>query len=446
MSETAAVVLAAGQGTRMKSDLPKVLHPLAGQPMLAHLWATLDALQPSPSRRVLVIGKGMEGVAKATPGAALAVQDPPLGTGHAARAAAPALDGFAGDVLVLFGDCPLVTTDTLQQMLAARRGPSDPAVVVLGFRPDDPAQYGRLVVGKGGLEAIVEFKDANPEQRAIGLCNGGAMAIDAKRLPVLLGELRNDNAQGEFYLTDVVAVARRHGWTCAVVEGDADEVLGINSRQQLAEAEAVVQERLRTAAMTAGASMRDPSTVYLSFDTRLGRDVTIEPNVVFGPGVTVGDKVTIRGFSHIEGATVATGAIVGPFARLRPGAVIGDDAHIGNFVEIKAATVETGAKVNHLAYIGDARVGAKSNIGAGTITCNYDGFTKTKTDIGAGVFVGSNSTLVAPLTIGDGAYIAAGSTITKGVPADSLSIGRARQEDKPGRASVIRQMRQKKKP
>jgi len=445
MTETAAVVLAAGQGTRMKSSLPKVLHPIAGRSMLAHLWATLDALEPKPARRVLVLGKGMDQVAEAAPGAAVAVQDPPKGTGHAVLATRSVLADFTGDVLVLIGDAPLVTAETLQAALAARRAPDNPAVVVVGFRPDDPSGYGRLIVSPdGNLEAIVEHRDASAEQRTVGLCNSALMAIDGRLLFDLLAELRPDNAQGEYYMTDIVAIARRRGLRCAVVEADADEVMGINSRDQLADAEAVVQRRLRASAMAGGVTMRDPSSVFLCHDTRLGRDVTLEPNVVFGPGVAVGDNVTIRAFSHVEGATVAAGATVGPFARLRPGAAIGVDAHIGNFVEIKAASVEAGAKVNHLAYIGDARVGAKANIGAGTITCNYDGFSKTRTDIGVGAFIGSNSTLVAPLTIGDGAYVAAGSTITQSVADDALAIGRARQEQKPGRAAVIRRQRAKK--
>lgn len=444
MPQVAAVVLAAGQGTRMKSALPKVLHPIAGRPMLAQLWATLDALQPE--RRVLVLGKGQDAVAKAAPGAVIAVQDPPKGTGHAVLSARAALEGFDGDVLVLSGDAPLITAETLQAALAARRATPQPTVVVVGFRPDDPTGYGRLLQGAdGGLEAIVEHKDATPEQRQVGLCNSALMAIDGKLLFDLLAELRPNNAQGEYYMTDIVGIARRRGLRCAVVEADAEEVMGINSRDQLAEAEAVLQHRLRLAAMRGGVSMRDPASVYLSHDTSFGRDITIEPNVVFGPGVSVGDNVTIRGFSHLEGASVAPGAIVGPFARLRPGAKIGEDAHIGNFVEIKAASVEPGAKINHLAYIGDARVGAKSNIGAGTITCNYDGFTKSLTDIGAGVFVGSNSTLVAPLKIDDGAYIGAGSTITSAVEADALALGRAREVVKPGWAAEFRKSRQKKK-
>ena len=446
MPQVAAVVLAAGQGTRMKSALPKVLHPIAGRPMLAQLWATLDALEPKPIRRVLVLGKGMDVVAKAAPGAVIAVQDPPKGTGHAVLSAKAALQGFDGDVLVLSGDAPLITPATLQAALAARRAASSPAVVVVGFRPADPTGYGRLLQGAdGGLEAIVEHRDATPEQREVGLCNSALMAIDGRVLFDLLAELRPNNAQGEYYMTDVVGIARRRGLRCAVIEADAEEVMGINSRDQLAEAEAVLQRRLRLAAMQGGVTMRDPASVHLCHDTRFGRDVTIEPNVVFGPGASIGDNVTIRGFCHIEGASIAPGAIVGPFARLRPGATIGEDTHIGNFVEIKAATVEPGAKINHLAYIGDASVGAKSNIGAGTITCNYDGFTKSRTEIGAGVFVGSNSTLVAPLKINDGAYIGAGSTITADVEADALALGRAREVVKSGWAAVFRKSRQTKK-
>lgn len=416
----AAVILAAGQGTRMRSSLPKVLHALAGRPMLGHVGAVVGAL--NPGRIVVVTAKGKEQVAAAVPGAVAAVQDPPLGTGHAVLSAKPALQGFEGDLLVLFGDTPLVTTETLKAMLDARA--KGAAVVVLGFRPKDPAAYGRLVVGPNGLERIVEFKDANAEERAIGLCNAGVMALDGVHAFELLEAIRNDNAQREYYLTDVVGLARARGLSCAVVEGDAEEVLGVDSRQALAGAEAIIQRRLRAAAMANGVTMIDPDTVYLSHDTRFGRDVVIEPNVFFGPGVTVGDDVVIRAFSHLEQATVARGATVGPFARLRPGAVLGEEAHIGNFVEVKAATVEAGAKVNHLTYIGDARVGAKANVGAGTITCNYDGFGKYHTDIGAGAFIGSNTALVAPVKVGDDAIVGAGSTITEDVPPGALAVVR----------------------
>ncbi|MBL27206.1 MAG: bifunctional N-acetylglucosamine-1-phosphate uridyltransferase/glucosamine-1-phosphate acetyltransferase [Rhodospirillaceae bacterium] len=420
----AAVVLAAGKGTRMKSDLPKVLHPLAGRPMVGHLLATVDQLEPE--RTVVVVGHGMEAVSAAVGDRSIAVQEPQRGTGHAVMQARAALDGFEGDVLVLYGDTPLLTQATLEAMVEARNAHPDTAVVVLGMRPDDPGEYGRLVLGADGmLDAIVEFKDADESVRALDLCNSGVMAIDAARLFPLLDQVTDDNAKGEYYLTDIVGLARRDGLRCAVVEADVDELMGVNSRVDLAAAEAAVQERMRREAMLAGATLTDPGSVWFCHDTTIGRDVIIGPNVVFGPGVTIGDRVEIRPFCHIEGATVAAGATVGPFARLRPGAAVGEDAHIGNFVEIKKATVEQGAKVNHLTYIGDARVGAKANIGAGTITCNYDGFNKAHTDIGAGAFIGSNSALVAPVAIGAGAVIGAGSVITRDVEADALAVTRA---------------------
>ncbi len=434
----ATVILAAGKGTRMKSDLSKVLHPLAGRPMINHLLATLDGLQPE--KQVVVVGRDMDALCRAVAPARTAVQDPPMGTGHAVMAAREELDGFEGDVLVLFGDSPLVSRETLDAMLAARRANSDPAVVVLGFRPDDTAEYARLITDNdGGLEAIVEHKDASDDQRAITLCNSGFMAIDGKRLFALLDEVGTDNAKGEYYLTDIVAIARRKGWTCAWVEGPLDDVLGINSRAQLAEAEAVVQQRLRAAAMDGGVTMLDPSTVTLSFDTRFGRDVVIEPNVFFGPGVDVADRVTIKGFSHIEGASVGADAVVGPFARLRPGAELQAKAKVGNFVEAKNTVIEEGAKVNHLTYVGDSRIGAGANVGAGTITCNYDGFGKHRTDIGAGAFIGSNSTLVAPVTIGDGALVAAGSVVIRDVSGDAVALGRADQSERAGAAARFRQ-------
>jgi bifunctional UDP-N-acetylglucosamine pyrophosphorylase/glucosamine-1-phosphate N-acetyltransferase len=325
-------------------------------------------------------------------------------------------------------------------MLAARRGPGDPAVVVLGFRPDDTAEYARLITdGDGGLQAIVEHKDATPEQREITLCNSGFMAIDGSRLFALLDEIGTDNAKGEYYLTDIVAIARSKGWTCTWVEGPLDDVLGINSRAQLAEAESVVQRRLRRTAMDGGVTMLDPESVTLSHDTAFGRDVVIEPNVFFGPGVSVADNVVIKGFSHIEGAEIGPGAVVGPFARLRPGTRLETKAKVGNFVEAKNTVIEEGAKVNHLTYVGDSRIGAGANVGAGTITCNYDGFGKHHTDIGAGAFIGSNSTLVAPVTIGDGALVAAGSVVSKDVDKDALVLGRAGQEEKPGAAARFRQ-------
>jgi bifunctional UDP-N-acetylglucosamine pyrophosphorylase/glucosamine-1-phosphate N-acetyltransferase len=433
----AVVILAAGQGTRMKSKLPKVLHPVAGQAMLRHVLDAAAVLRPD--RIVVVTGKGQDDVAAAVAPATVAIQHPARGTGHAVMAAMPALKGFTGDVLVLYGDTPLLTADLLKSLLAARRAKADPAAVIVGFRPVDPAAYGRLIVdGKGALQKIVEFKNAAADERAVRLCNAGLMAFDGARLPVLLKKLSDKNPQGEFLLTDTVEHANAKGWTCRVVEADPVEVMGINTRGELSIAEAAMQQRLRAAAMAAGVTMTAPETVYLRSDTKLGRDVTIEPFVVFGPKVSVADDVVIRSHSYIEGATIARGATIGPYARLRPGARIAEGAHIGNFVEVKNADIEAGAKVNHLTYIGDARVGAKANIGAGTITCNYDGFDKHHTDIGAGAFIGSNSSLVAPVKIGDGAMVAAGSVITRDVPADALSVARGRQEDKPGVAAVFR--------
>ncbi len=432
--ETAAVVLAAGLGTRMKSDRPKVMHPIAGRPMVGHLVATLEAM--GLDRIVVVVGPESDTVAKALAPHPCVVQRERLGTGHAVLAARPALEGFTGDVLVLFGDSPLVETDTLSRMLRARRDGADPAVVVSGFRAADPGAYGRLITnGDGGLEAIVEARDATPAQRRVDLCNSGFMAIDGRRLFGLLDRIGNDNAKGEYYLTDIVALARADGAACAVVEGEEAEFLGINSRAELAAAEAWVQERLRAQAMAGGATLVAPQTVYFSHDTRLGRDVVVGPHVVFGPGVVVSDEVEILSFSHIEGANIAARARIGPFARLRPGARLGTDAHVGNFVEVKNATVEAGAKANHLSYIGDARVGAGANVGAGTITCNYDGFLKHHTDIGAGAFIGSNTALVAPVKVGDGASIGAGSVITRDVAAGALAVERADQKDVPGWAA-----------
>ncbi|MBT5050627.1 MAG: bifunctional UDP-N-acetylglucosamine diphosphorylase/glucosamine-1-phosphate N-acetyltransferase GlmU, partial [Rhodospirillaceae bacterium] len=358
-----------------------------------------------------------------------------------------ALEGFDGDVLVLCGDTPLLTAATMQEMVAARRAKSDPAVVVLGFRPDDPGEYGRLVTGSGGgLDSIVEYKEADDSQRAIGLCNAGIMAIDGKRLFELVDAVGNDNAKGEFYLTDIIGIARSKGWDCAVVEtDDCDEVMGVNSRAGLAEAEAAMQNRLRAAAMANGVTLTSPETVWFNSDTRLGRDVSIGPNVVFGAGVTIGDDVEIRAFCHIDGATVENGAVIGPYARLRPGADIGPDVHVGNFVEIKAARLDEGAKANHLSYIGDSWVGAGANIGAGTITCNYDGFFKSKTEIGEGAFIGSNTALVAPVKVGAGAITGAGSVIAKDVPDNALAITRSPQTDRAGWAMQYRLRKQAEK-
>ena len=435
--KTAAIVLAAGLGRRMNSALPKVLHPLAGRPMIAWLMDSLAEI--AAERVVVVVGPGMEAVAEAvaqvTVTAETVVQSEPLGTGHAVLAARDALAGFDGDVLVLFGGDPLIPPETMRAMLEVRRAAPAPAVVVLGMRPIDPDMYGRLVLGgDGSLERIVEFRDANAEERAIPLCNAGVMAVDGAHLFDLLDRAGNDNAKGEYYLTDIVGAARAAGLACAVVEGDAADLAGIDSRAELAAVEARVQDRLRAAAMAGGVTMIDPATVFLSFDTAFGRDVVIEPNVFFGPGVTVGDDVRIRAFSHLEGAVLADGVTVGPHARLRIGADIGAGARIGNFVEVKNAAIEAGAKVMHLSYIGDARVGEGANVGAGTITCNYDGFSKSRTDIGAGAFIGSNAALVAPVKIGDGAVVGAGSVITRDVPADAVATTRAPQETREGGA------------
>lgn len=424
-TKTAAVILAAGLGTRMKSALPKVLHPLAGRPMLSHLLAALDPIGLGPI--VVVTGTGMDAVADAAKPHPTAVQTEQLGTAHAVLAAKEALKGHDGDVLVLFGADPLIRPETIQAMLAAKE---ENAVIVLGFESETPGAYGRLVIAEdGSLEAIVEAKDAAPDQLDIGLCNSGVMLIDGGKIWDLLDRVGNDNAKGEYYLTDIIALAREDGLDCAVVMGDEAELLGIDDRADLACAEAAVQNQLRRAAMDAGATLTDPDSVFFHYDTVIGRDVTIGPNVVFGPGVTVGDNVTILSFCHIEGAAISSGARIGPFARLRPGAEIAEDVHIGNFVEIKNATVETGAKINHLTYVGDARVGAAANVGAGTITCNYDGVNKHRTDIGKDAFIGSNVALVAPVTIGDGALVGAGSVISKDVTADSLAVTRAPQKE-----------------
>jgi bifunctional UDP-N-acetylglucosamine pyrophosphorylase/glucosamine-1-phosphate N-acetyltransferase len=434
----AAIVLAAGLGTRMESDVPKVLHRLAGRPMIAHLMASLA--EAGVARAVVVVGPGMDAIAEVVAPHTTAVQAEQLGTGDAALAAKEALAGFSGGVLILNGDAPLITPETIGRVLVARRSVPHPALVVLGFHVHAPGAYGRLITASdGALEAIVEAVDASPGELAVDLCNSGVMAVDGTHLFPLLERLGSDNAKGEYYLTDIVALARADGLAVAVVEGTASELMGVNSRAELAAAEAVAQERLRQRAMAGGATLSDPQTVYFSFDTRMGRDVTVGPHVVFGPGVAVGDGAEILSFSHLEGAQVGAGVRVGPFARLRPGARIAPEAHIGNFVEIKNASVETGAKINHLAYVGDARIGAGANIGAGTITCNYDSIDKHFTDIGDGAFIGTNTSLVAPVTVGAGAMTAAGSVITKDVAADALAITRPDQIEVDGAAARFRQ-------
>ena len=454
----AVVVLAAGKGTRMKSDLPKVLHPVAGRPMLGHVLTSVSAL--SPAETVVVVAPGMDAVAAAAAPSRCAVQAQPLGTGHAVAAArealAPLIESGPVDLLVVFGDCPLMTSDTLQRMLDARRQADSreaaaPDFVGLAFRPEDPAAYGRVILddAKGGdaarIEKIVEFADADTAQRQIDLCNAGLVLGDAARLFALIDRLSSHNAQGEYYLTDVFGLAHADGRPAGVVECPADETLGVNSRADLALVEKVMQQRLRQRVMAEGATLVDPETVWLSADTQLGRDVTVQPSVFFGPGVSVGDRVEIRSFCHLEGAEVGDDVVLGPFARLRPGARLGHASHVGNFVEIKNAELGEGAKANHLTYLGDATVGAGANVGAGTITCNYDGFFKHRTTIGAKAFIGSNTALVAPVTVGDGALIAAGSTISEDVPADALAVERSEQRHREGAAARFREKRQAEK-
>ena len=437
----AAVILAAGKGTRMKSDLHKVLHPIAGKPMLLHLLESVEAL--GPMRKVVIVGSGKEQLetAVAGTGCAIAVQEPQLGTGHAVQQAEAALSGFDGNVLILYGDVPFVPVDTMRAMLARLGEADQPAVVVLGFEPSDGLQYGRVIASDSGrIEKMVEYKDATPAERDCRLCNSGLMAVRSQDLFALLSRVGKDNAAGEYYLVDIVNIAIADGRACAVITTDPFDVAGINSRAELAEMEAQWQARRRQQAMDEGATLVAPDTVWFSHDTDIGRDVLIEPNVFFGPGVTIADKVSIRGFSHIEGATIASGAEVGPFARLRPGAVLEEKAKVGNFVEVKKARLGKGAKASHLTYLGDADVGAGANIGAGTITCNYDGFFKYRTEIGAGAFIGSNSALVAPVTIGDGAIVAAGSVVTADVHADALAIARGSQEVKPNWAKRFREV------
>ncbi|UUL82994.1 bifunctional UDP-N-acetylglucosamine diphosphorylase/glucosamine-1-phosphate N-acetyltransferase GlmU [Sphingomonas qomolangmaensis] len=442
----AAIILAAGKGTRMKSDLHKVLHPIAGRPMLLHLVASVGAL--APDRIVAVVGAGREQVeaAVAPHGLSIAHQAEQLGTGHAVAQAQAALGGFSGDVLILYGDVPLVTAATMQRMIDRLHGDDAPASVVLGFRPADPGAYGRVIADAAGrIERMVEFKDASDAQRAVTLCNSGLMAVRSEDLFDLLARVGNDNAAGEYYLPDIVMLAAADGRASAVIETDAAEVAGVNSRGELAAVEADWQAKRRAAAMADGATLLAPGTVWFAHDTVIGRDVVIEPNVVFGPGVTIADRVTIHAFSHLEGATVAQGCSVGPFARLRPGTMLERGAKVGNFVEIKNAVLGDGAKASHLTYLGDADIGADANIGAGTITCNYDGFFKYRTKIGEGAFIGSNSALVAPVAIGDGAIVGAGSVVTADVDPGALALARARQEVRPGWAARFRALMQARK-
>ncbi|MET0248319.1 MAG: bifunctional UDP-N-acetylglucosamine diphosphorylase/glucosamine-1-phosphate N-acetyltransferase GlmU [Sphingobium sp.] len=433
----AVIILAAGQGTRMKSGKHKVLHPIAGRPMLLHLLAAVETL--APERRVVVVGSGREQVeaAVAGTGATIAVQSEQKGTGHAVAQAHDALAGFAGDVLILYGDVPLVQAETMRAMLDRLNRGDEPRAVVLGFRPDEAAAYGRIIAdGQGVIDKMVEFKDASAEERAVTLCNSGLMAVRATDLFILLDQIGNDNAAGEYYLPDIVMLP---GASSAVIEAEAWEVAGVNSRIELAAVESVWQVRRREEAMREGVTLIAPETVFFSHDTQVGRDVVVEPHVVFGPGVNVADDAVIHAFSHLEGANVGQGADIGPYARLRPGAQIGARAKVGNFVEIKKSMLGEGAKANHLSYIGDADVGAGANIGAGTITCNYDGYFKYRTQIGAGAFIGSNSALVAPVSIGAGAIVAAGSTVTRDVEADALCLVRPTQEAKSGWAARFRE-------
>ena len=435
----AVIVLAAGQGTRMKSDLHKVLHPIAGKAMLLHLLDTVADLLPA--REFVVVGRGREQVeaAVASRGVATALQAEQLGTAHAVGAAVPALGDFDGTVLILFGDTPFVVADTLRAMLARLAAADAPGIVVLTHVPPDPGAYGRVILGEGDrIAKMVEYKDASAAERAVSLCNSGMMALAAADLRRWLPRIGNDNAAGEYYLPDLVIVAAADGRASVAVEGAAVEAIGINSRAELAGAERLWQERKRAEMMAAGVTLIDPASVFFAADTQIARDVTIEPNVVFGLGVTIAEGTTIRAFSHIEGATIGTSCEVGPYARLRPGAVLEERAKVGNFVEIKKTRLGKGAKANHLTYLGDADIGAGANVGAGTITCNYDGFFKYRTVIGDGAFIGSNSALVAPVTIGAGAIVGAGSVVTKDVEADALGVTRADQESLKGWAARFR--------
>lgn len=433
---TALVILAAGQGTRMNSDLPKVLHEVAGAPLLVHAMKAGAALEPD--RTVIVAGHGAEAVKKAAlahdESVEIAIQSEQKGTAHAVAQAAPLLEGHAGDTIVLYGDTPFISTETLERMAQARASHD---VVVLGFNAADPARYGRLVMDGDSLERIVEFKDADESTRAITLCNSGVIAAQSATLFKLIDAVGNDNASGEYYLTDIVALAQAQGLSATAVLCDEAETLGINSRVELAAAEAAFQARARAEALDDGITLIAPDSVHFSHDTVIGRDTVIEQNVVFGPGVTIESGARIRAFSHLEGCHVSRGAVVGPYARLRPGTELAEDTRVGNFVEIKNAIVDEGAKINHLSYIGDAHLGAGTNVGAGTITCNYDGVMKHHTEIGRNVFIGSNTMLVAPVTVGDDAMTGSGSVITRDVAEGALAIARAAQVEKPGMARKL---------
>ncbi len=439
MNSDTAIILAAGLGTRMKSALPKALHPIAGRPMLRHL---LDSAEQVFGHIAVVIGPGMENLARLAAPHPTAIQHDRLGTGHAALAASEHFG--SGEVAILFADNPLIRPETLRRLVAERRT-NNAGLALMAMRPADPARYGRLVTDGPRITRIVEWADASEAERAIRLCNAGALCGPADKILPWLRAIRPDNARGEYYLTDLVRLAVDCGDTVIAVEADEAELRGINSRAELAEAEAVVQTRLRRAALDNGATLIAPETVFFSYDTVLGADTVVHPHVLFGPGVTVEGPAEIRAFSHLEGCRIAPGAIIGPYARIRPGTLVGEGAHVGNFVELKATTLGAGAKANHLTYLGDATIGARTNIGAGTITCNYDGFAKHRTTIGEAVFVGSNAVLVAPVTLGDGAFIAAGSVITKPVTPDAMAFARPRQSELPGGAARFRAARKEPK-
>jgi len=436
----AVVILAAGQGTRMRSDTHKVLHPIASRPLLLHLLDRVDAL--GAEKRVVVVGKGREQVEAAIAGrnVSVSVQADQKGTGHAVQQAEEALRGYDGPVVILYGDTPFVETATLRRMLDRLDGDGGPGVVVLASSPADPLKYGRIILGEGDrIAKMVEYKDATEEERAVRLCNSGMMAVRAKDLFRWLGQVGNDNAAGEYYLPDIVNIADREGREAVVIEGDPYEAAGVNSRAELAHLELEWQRRRREQVLDEGATLIDPESVWFAYDTRLGRDVTVEPHVVFGPGVQVADGATIHAFSHIEGASIGARASIGPFARIRPGTRLAENTKVGNFVELKKAEVGEGAKVNHLSYIGDASVGIRANIGAGTITCNYDGFEKHQTVIADRAFIGSNTALVAPVTVGEGAIVGAGSVITRDVEPDSLAVERSEQKGIAGWARRFRE-------
>jgi len=436
----AFVILAAGQGTRMRSDTHKVLHPIASRPLLLHLLDRVDGI--GASKRVVVVGKGRDQVEQALDGCGATVvhQAEQKGTGHAVLQAREALEGYDGAVLVLYGDTPFVKADTLKRMIERLDGDDGPGVVVLASQPDDPGAYGRIILGKGDTIAkMVEYRDATDDERAVRLCNSGMMAVRCGDLFRWLGEVTNDNAAGEYYLPDIVNIAAAEGREAVVIEGDPYETAGVNSRAELAHLELEWQRRRREEVLHEGATLIDPESVWFAFDTKLGRDVTVEPHVVFGPGVEVADGAAIKAFSHIEGAIIGARAVIGPFARIRPGTTLGEKSKVGNFVELKKAAVGPGAKVNHLSYVGDTEVGQGANIGAGTITCNYDGFGKYRTVIGEGAFIGSNTALVAPVTIGAGATVGAGSVITSDVEPDSLAVERSEQKGIAGWARRFRE-------